>query len=60
LTAEALATGKTGDAAVQAWVQQRGREIERARAAVQDIAGSGFTLSKLAVAVGLLSDLAKS
>jgi glutamate dehydrogenase len=60
LTAEALATGQTGENAVQAWAEQRGREIERARAAIHGIAGSGLTLSKLAVAVGLLSDLAKS
>jgi glutamate dehydrogenase len=59
LTAEALATGEAGDEAVRAWTDRRGREVERARATVHDIAGSGLTLSKLAVAVGLLSDLAK-
>jgi glutamate dehydrogenase len=60
ITAEALASGKSGDAAVRAWVERRGREIVRAHASILEIAGSGLTLSKLAVAVGLLGDLAKS
>ena len=60
LTAEALGTGKTGEEAVQAWVAQRGRDIERARTSIHDIAGTGLSLSKLAVAVGLLADLAKA
>jgi hypothetical protein len=37
----------------------RGREVERVRASVQEIIESGLSLSKLAVAVGLLADLAK-
>jgi glutamate dehydrogenase len=60
IAAEVLSTGKRGEEAVHAWVAKRGREIERARSNVHEIAGSGLTLSKLAVAVGLLSDLAKS
>jgi glutamate dehydrogenase len=60
LTGEALATGEIGEEGVRAWASRRGREIDRARAAIHDIAGSGLTLSRLAVAVGLLSDLAKS
>jgi glutamate dehydrogenase len=60
LTAEALATGKTGEDAVHSWVGQRARKVERARTAIHDIAAGGLTLSKLAVAVGTLSDLAKS
>ena len=60
LTAEALATGKTGEDAVQAWIERRGRHIERVRATIHDIAGSGLTLPKLAVAVGLLADLSRT
>jgi glutamate dehydrogenase len=60
ITAEALASGTSGDAAVRAWVERRGREVVRAHASIHEIAGSGLTLSKLAVAVGLLADLAKS
>jgi glutamate dehydrogenase len=60
IAAEALSTGKRGEDAVLAWVALRGREIVRARSDVHEIAASGLTLSKLAVAVGLLSALAKS
>jgi len=60
IAAAALATGKTGTEAVKAWVGQRGREIERVRDSVHEIASSGMSLSKLAVAVGLLADLAKT
>jgi glutamate dehydrogenase len=60
ITAEALSTGKGGDAAIQSWVALRERDVERARANVHEIAASGLSLSKLAVAVGLLGDLAKS
>jgi glutamate dehydrogenase len=62
LSAEALSlgTGTTGEAAVHAWVGRRGHEIERGRKTIHDIAGSGLTLSKLAVVVGLLADLSKT
>ncbi|MEX0591572.1 MAG: NAD-glutamate dehydrogenase [Xanthobacteraceae bacterium] len=60
ITAEVLATGRAGDAAVQEWAERRGREIARVRASIHEIAGSGLTLSKLAVAVGLLADLART
>jgi glutamate dehydrogenase len=60
LTAEVLATGQTGADAMSAWKQARGPRIERTRASVHDIEGSGASLSKLAVAVGLLADLAKN
>jgi len=60
ITAAALATGKGGEDAVAAWVLQRSRDIERVRESILDIASSGMSLSKLAVAVGLLADLAKT
>ena len=60
LTAEVLATGKGGEAGVQAWVEQRGPGVARVRASIREIIRSGLTLSKLAVAVGLLADLAKN
>lgn len=60
LAAEALSTGKTGEAAVAAWAERRGQEVERVRKNIHDIADSGLSLSKLAVAVGLLADFAKA
>ncbi|MCC6949389.1 MAG: NAD-glutamate dehydrogenase [Bradyrhizobiaceae bacterium] len=60
LAAAALKTGESGEAAVQSWIAERGREIERVRKSIHDIAGGGLTLSRLAVAVGLLADLAKA
>jgi len=59
LTAAMVATGKSGEAAVAAWVEPRKGEVERIRASIHQIAGSGLTLSKLTVAASLLSDLAK-
>jgi glutamate dehydrogenase len=59
LTAAMLETGKTGEAAVEAWVRERADEVERIRAALKQIVGSGLTLSKLTVAASLLGDLAK-
>lgn len=58
LTADMLATGKSGSAAVKAWSARKG-EIERIRGRIQEIAASGFTLSKLVVVAGLLNDLVK-
>jgi glutamate dehydrogenase len=60
IAASALATNKSGPEAVSAWVAARGRDIERVRGSVHEIASSGLSLSKLAVAVGLLADLAKT
>jgi glutamate dehydrogenase len=48
LTAEVIGNGVAGAAAV-----------ERIRSAVHEIAGSGLTLSKLAVAASLLGDLVR-
>ena len=59
LTAAMVETGKTGSAAVDAWVNLRKTEVERIRAAIHQIAGSGLTLSKLTVTASLLGDLAK-
>jgi glutamate dehydrogenase len=59
LTAAMVETGKAGSQAVEAWAAPRHGEVERIRAAVQQIAGTGLTLSKLTVAASLLGDLAK-
>jgi glutamate dehydrogenase len=48
-----------GAAAVAAWVERKGASVERARSAVHEIAASGLTLSKLAVAASMLGDLAR-
>ncbi|HWL31053.1 MAG TPA: NAD-glutamate dehydrogenase [Xanthobacteraceae bacterium] len=60
LTALMVTTGQSGADAVEAWVAPRKAEVERIRAAIHQIAGSGLTLSKLTVAASLLSDLAKA
>ncbi|MGB7256936.1 MAG: NAD-glutamate dehydrogenase [Pseudolabrys sp.] len=59
LTAAMVGNGVTGAAAVEAWVMPREAEVERIRAAIHEIAGSGMTLSKLSVAASLLGDLAR-
>ena len=59
LTAEMVGNGAAGSAAVEAWVKPRAAEVERIRAAVNDIAGSPMTISKLSVAASLLGDLVK-
>jgi glutamate dehydrogenase len=59
LTAAMVETGASGAEAVEAWVAPRKAEVERIRAAVHQIAGSGLTLSKLTVAANLLGDLAR-
>jgi glutamate dehydrogenase len=59
ITAAMVATGASGDAAVQAWIQPRATEVDRIRTAIHEIAGSGLTISKLSVAASLLGDLAK-
>jgi glutamate dehydrogenase len=60
LTSEVVGQGPAGPEAVAAWSHARGAEIARIRAAVDNIAASGLTLSKLMVAASLLGDLAKS
>jgi glutamate dehydrogenase len=52
--------GLAGAGAVEEWVKPRRTEVERIRAAIHEIAGSGLTLSKLSVAASLLGDLARN
>src|SRR5262249_16352964 len=59
LTAAMVGTGAVGGAAVGGWGKARKSEVERIRGSIHQIAGSGLTLSKLAVAASLLGDLAK-
>jgi glutamate dehydrogenase len=60
LAAAMVGNGTAGAAAVAAWVEPRHDEVERVRLAVHEIANSGLTLSKLAVAASLLGDLVKN
>jgi glutamate dehydrogenase len=59
LTAAMVGNGMAGAGAVDEWVKPRQAEVERIRSAIQEIAGSGLTLSKLSVAASLLGDLAR-
>jgi glutamate dehydrogenase len=59
LTAAMVGNGYAGAGAVEEWVKPRQAEVERIRAAIHEIAGSGLTLSKLSVAASLLGDLAR-
>jgi len=59
LTAAMVGNGMAGAGAVAEWVKPRQTEVERIRAAIHEIAGSGLTLSKLSVAASLLGDLAR-
>jgi glutamate dehydrogenase len=59
ITAQMSGNGVSGPEAVDAWVKARAGEVERIRAAVHGIAGSGLTLSKLTVVASLLGDLVK-
>jgi glutamate dehydrogenase len=60
LAATMLASGKQGRDALDAWAEPRRSEVERIRARIQEIAGAGFTLSKLTVAASLVGDLVKN
>jgi len=60
LAAAMMGNGVAGARAVEAWVEPRRSEVERIRAAIHEIAGSGLTLSKLSVAASLLGDLVKN
>jgi glutamate dehydrogenase len=60
LAAEMVANGAAGPAAVDAWAAARKAEVDRIRAAVDQIAGSGLTVSKLTVAASLLGDLVRN
>jgi glutamate dehydrogenase len=59
LTAAMVGNGIAGAGAVEEWVKPRQAEVERIRASIHEIAGSGLTLSKLSVAASLLGDLAR-
>jgi glutamate dehydrogenase len=60
LAAEMVANGHAGPEAVEAWVAGRRSDVDRIRTAVDEIAGSGLTLSKLSVAASLLGDLVRN
>jgi glutamate dehydrogenase len=57
IVGEALGTGQCGREAIEAWVAAHRGNVDRARRGVQEIAESGLTLSKLAVAANLISEL---
>ena len=59
LTSAMIGNGHAGAEAVEEWLKPRKAEVERIRAAIHEIAGSGLTLSKLSVAASLLGDLAR-
>jgi glutamate dehydrogenase len=59
LTSAMVGNGHAGAEAVEEWLKPRRTEVERIRAAIHEIAGSGLTLSKLSVAASLLGDLAR-
>jgi glutamate dehydrogenase len=54
-----MANGYAGAEAVKARVEPRREEVARIRGAVDDIAASGLTISKVTVAASLLGDLAR-
>lgn len=54
-----LATGQSGQHAVETWLAAH-PEAARIRRSVEEIAASGLTLAKLAVAANLLGDLVKA
>jgi glutamate dehydrogenase len=60
LTAAMTVNAVVGPAAVEAWVAPRKAEVERILMAINEIANSGLTLSKLSVAASLLGDLART
>src|SRR5262249_41861251 len=60
LTAAMAGNGAVGLEAVEAWVAPRKAEVDRIRLAVNEIANSGPTLSKLSVAASLLGGLVKN
>ena len=59
LAADMLATGQSGQQAVETWLAAH-PEATRIRRSVEEIAGSGLTLAKLTVAANLLGDLVKA
>jgi len=59
LAADMLATGRSGQQAVETWLTAH-PEATRIRRSVEAIAASGLTLAKLTVAANLLADLVKA
>jgi glutamate dehydrogenase len=59
ITAQMVADGAAGSSAVDAWVKPRATDVQRIRAAVDDIAATPLTISKLSVAASLVGDLVK-
>jgi glutamate dehydrogenase len=59
IAAAMVGNGLAGAEAVDKWVNERKAEVERIKAAIHEIAGSGLTLSKLTVAASMLGDLAR-
>jgi glutamate dehydrogenase len=59
LAADMLATGQSGQRAVETWLAAH-PEATRIRRSVEEIAASGLTLAKLTVAANLLGDLVKA
>jgi glutamate dehydrogenase len=59
LAADMLATGQSGQHAVETWLAAH-PEATRIRRSVEEIAASGLTLAKLTVAANLLGDLVKA
>ncbi len=60
LTAEVVADIGAGPEAIAAWIKARGAPLARIREAVEGIAGSSLTVSKVTVAASLLGDLARA
>ncbi|WP_375459099.1 NAD-glutamate dehydrogenase [uncultured Enterovirga sp.] len=60
LTSEVVTGDATGPDALSAWQAIRGGEADRIRGAVEAIAASGLTVSKMTVAASLVGDLAKA
>jgi glutamate dehydrogenase len=57
LTAAVVAAGGWGENAVAGWAARHKTEVERVKLAIGEMAGSGLTVSKLAVAASMLNDL---
>jgi len=60
ITAQVLETGKTGQAAIDAWQGSHEKDVARTRNALADIASGGeASLSRLAVGASMLGDLVR-
>ncbi|MEJ8569856.1 NAD-glutamate dehydrogenase [Microbaculum marinum] len=58
LVADVLATGKKGKPALEAWLEARGRSVERMTAAIREIERGPMSLARLSVVASLFNDLA--